>query len=112
MIAIRLTYVAVPESEATTAKRLGVLRIQTGATQSRREACEQAAPPRSRLEGREFASDPCRCFPGSHQFRSRLEHLGHEPLASFALTLEVRPVNGSSGLELGNIGFQPLDAGI
>ena len=51
MIAIRSTYVAVPESEATTAKRLGVLRIQTGATQYRREACEQAAPPRSRLEG-------------------------------------------------------------
>ena len=29
-----------------------------------------------------------------------------------ALTLEVRPVNGSSGFELGNIGFQRFDSGL
>jgi hypothetical protein len=31
------------------------------AAQYRRKACDQAAPPRPRLEGREFASDP-RCL--------------------------------------------------
>jgi hypothetical protein len=71
----------------------------------------QAAPPRPRLEGREFASDPRRSFPGRHQFRRRLEHLRHEPFAPLALALEVRPVNGRSGFKLGKLGFQRLDAG-
>jgi hypothetical protein len=61
------------------------------------------------LEGREFASDACRRFPGSHQFRPRLEYFRHEPFAPLAL--EIRPVNGGSGFELGKFGFQRLDAG-
>jgi hypothetical protein len=61
------------------------------------------------LDGGEFASDPCRRFAGSHQFRGSLEHLGHEPLASFALALEVRPVDGSYGFDPGEFGFQHLD---
>jgi hypothetical protein len=33
-------------------------------------------------------------------------------LAPIALALEVRPVNGRSGLELGEFGLQHLDAGL
>jgi hypothetical protein len=72
----------------------------------------QAAPPRPRLEGREFASDPRRRFPGRHQFRRRLEHLRHEPFAPLALALEVRPVNGRGGFEPDEVGFQRLDTGL
>jgi hypothetical protein len=71
----------------------------------------QASPPRPRLNGRELTSDPCHRFPGNHQFRGSLEHLGHEPLASFALALEIRPVDGSGGFDPGESGFQHLDAG-
>jgi hypothetical protein len=49
----------------------------------------QAAPPRPRLQGREFACDPCRRFPGGHQFRRRLKYLRHEPFAPLAVALEV-----------------------
>jgi hypothetical protein len=28
-------------------------------------------------------------FPGFHQVRRRLEHLGHQPLAPFPLSLEI-----------------------
>jgi hypothetical protein len=54
------------------------------------------------LEGREFAGDPCRRFPGSHQFRRRLEYFRHEPFAPLALVLEVRPVDGGSGFDPGD----------
>jgi hypothetical protein len=66
----------------------------------------QTAPPWPRLEGREFAGDPRRRFPGRHQVRRRLEHLRHESVAPFALALEVRPVNGRSGFEPAEFGFQ------
>ena len=37
---------------------------------------------------------------------------GSEPVAPFALALEVRPVNGRSGFEPADFGFQRLDAGL
>jgi hypothetical protein len=64
------------------------------------------------LVGREFAGDPCRRFPGRHQFRRRLKYFRHEPFAPLALALEVRPVNGRTGFELGKLGLQRLDAGL
>jgi hypothetical protein len=74
----------------------------------------QSAPPGTRLVSREFTSDPCCCFPGSHQFRRRLKSFRHEtfaPLAltvePLALTLEVSPVAGCHTFELGEFGFQP-----
>jgi hypothetical protein len=73
-------------------------------------SADQAAPPRPRSIGREFASNPRRRFPGSHQFRRRLESFRHEPFAPLALALEVCPVNGGSGFELGKFGFQRLNA--
>jgi hypothetical protein len=62
------------------------------------------------LEGFEFASDPRRRFPGSHQFRRRLKYFRHESFAP-ALALEVRSMNGGSGFDPGEFGFQHPDAG-
>ena len=60
--------------------------------------------------GREFASDPCRRFPGSHQFRPRPKYFCHKSFAPLALTLEARPVNGGSGFDPGEFSFQRPDA--
>jgi hypothetical protein len=62
------------------------------------------------LERLNFTGESRRRFPGRHQVRCRLEHLGHQPLASFALALKVRPVNGRSGFELGEFRFERFDA--
>src|SRR5262249_37217775 len=72
----------------------------------------QPTPPRACLEDFEFYSEPGRCFPGRHQVRRRLEYLGREPPAALALSLEGRLVNGRSGFEPGELGFQRLDAGL
>jgi hypothetical protein len=61
------------------------------------------------LQGREFASDPRCRFPSSHQFRRRRKYCRHEPFAPLAL--EVSPVDGGSGFDLGKFGFQGLDPG-
>jgi Protein of unknown function (DUF992) len=45
------------------------------------------------------------------QAPSRLKYFRHEPFASVVLALEVRPVNGGSGFELGEFGFQRAVSG-
>jgi hypothetical protein len=74
-------------------------------------SADQAAPPWARFNGLQLTSQPRRRFPGRHQVLCRLEHLGHEPVAPFALALEIRPVTGRSDFKPSEFVFQRLDAG-